>query len=157
MLYCEWTRPWATEESWFDSCVARAGFLSKASRPVLGPSGPPSYSVGTWDWSGWAVKPTAPLHLSSRLRMSTPIYWLAYIASWHVQRHLYLAAMSWPRRFVADLSLRMPGFDPRAVGFVEHKVALGRGFLRELRCFPCYPSTSVSCLPFLRLSLTPLP
>jgi hypothetical protein len=60
--------------------------------------------------------------------MSTPIYLLSRIASWHVQRHLYVTAVSWPRRFVADLSLRIPGFDPRTVGFVEQKVALGRGF-----------------------------
>ena len=30
MCYCEWARRWVTEESWFDSCVAWAGFLSSS-------------------------------------------------------------------------------------------------------------------------------
>jgi len=88
--------------------------------------------------------------------MSTPICLLPRIASWHVQRHFYLTAVSWLGRLVADFSFRMPGFDPRAVGFMEHTVALGRGFLRALRCFPYqYPSTDVPCSPVMRLSLTP--
>jgi hypothetical protein len=50
----------------------------------------------------------------------------------HIQRHLYRTAVSWFRRLVANLLLRMPGFDPRTVECVEHKVALGRGFLWAL-------------------------
>ena len=46
-----------------------------------------------------------------------------------------LQAVPWLRRLVADLSPRMPGFDPGSVhvGFEVDKVALGQVFSRVLR------------------------
>jgi hypothetical protein len=46
---------------------------------------------------------------------------------------------AWLRQIVAGLSPRRPGFAPGLVhvGFVVAKVALGQGFVRFLRPFPC--------------------